>query len=586
MNSRDSLSDSRPGPACAAFAPLLPLVSHHLLEPEEAQRLEAHVADCAHCEARLAAYDRLDGALRQRFGQVVGPLLQSEDIVKHIEDQEKAGADALPAVTLVAETPVSLLRQRRRPRRAISWVGAIAAVLLIALVTTALVASRHPLATGQNTANTSTTPGLPSVAPASGVYFSAETAGPPAHTFLYALNPTDGSVRWHIPMPTGPSITITPVQVDHYVLYVLEQDLGTASPTKGATPQTRGASATINAVSAFQTSNGKGIWHTPLANVPMSFLEADGVLYIGTNNGGLYALNASDGAVRWHINTGAILDDMQVVDGLIYGGVYHSIGNNVMTGDLVALNTSDGSVKWRFPLQGDAETIQVSNGRLAVVDTQVTSDQNNGVKIRQWLSVLNASTGAVEWRYAGDPSTLGSSFLEQDSVYVTVLAGPGKEAPAIGLQALDASNGSVRWQKSYAITSLLRPDQGLAGGKVYLTTQDNTLYALNAQDGSEAWHVNLGAGTFLQRQVGGMLYVSAPTAVYGLNAANGAKLWQYHMGDGGYIVSADSRAVYGINKPTSAQDHWVQQLFAINASTGNLLWHYDTTSPMVILMIG
>lgn len=31
-----SLSDSHPGPACAAFEPLLPLASHALLKPAEA----------------------------------------------------------------------------------------------------------------------------------------------------------------------------------------------------------------------------------------------------------------------------------------------------------------------------------------------------------------------------------------------------------------------------------------------------------------------------------------------------------------------------------------------------------------------
>jgi outer membrane protein assembly factor BamB len=582
MNTRDSLSDSRPNAACAAFAPLLPLVSHHLLEAEEERRLAAHVADCARCQATLAAYARLDDALRQRFGQVAGFPLQSEDMMNEIRDQEQAGVFEPRPSTQPAEAPTLLPRPRGKTRRAISWMSTIAAALLITLIATALFVSRHPTTTGLNGSNSTAT--LPAATLASGVYFSGETAGPPAQTFLYALNPANGSVRWHIPMPTGPAITITPVRVDHGVLYVLAQDVSNDIPTKGATPTQGTSGSNFNAVYAFQASSGKALWHTALNAVPLSLIEANGALYVGTNTGGLYALNASTGAVQWHTTPG-ILVNMQVVGGLIYGGVYHSAGNNALTGALVALHASDGSLKWSFPLQGDEEIMQASGGRLAVVDTKIVAEPN-GAEIRQWLYVLNASTGAAEWRYTGDPATLGSAFLEQDTVYVTLNNGPTKDALPVKLEALNASDGSVRWQKTYALSSVLSPDQGLAGGKVYLTTRDNMLYALNAQDGSVAWQAHLSPNVHLQRLEGATLYTETGTSLSAFNAADGAALWSYPTDDTGIIFGADSRAVYGIGKATNTQQHWLQQIFAVNASTGKLLWQYGSMSSIITPLIG
>src|SRR5690242_19236589 len=136
MITPNPLANSRSEPACAAFEPLLPLVSHHLLEPEEARHLQAHVAGCAHCRATLAAYERLDAALRQRFEQMAVSPPHTEESMKKIEEAQERE-------TPLAPVPRRPQQARFRPSRVVSWVGALAAVLVIALVAAALFASHR-----------------------------------------------------------------------------------------------------------------------------------------------------------------------------------------------------------------------------------------------------------------------------------------------------------------------------------------------------------------------------------------------------------------------------------------------------------
>jgi Putative zinc-finger len=152
------------------------------LEPAERAALEAHLATCAACAAVAAAYARLDAAV-QRL-PAPAPL---EDLPPKLlalwaaEDRQMENEDA----------PVSLFRKERpmrphtidteprpifperpaprRPRRLISGMVALAAVLVIALLSAALLESRlHNSATAHPTspvAATATATATPTPAP-------------------------------------------------------------------------------------------------------------------------------------------------------------------------------------------------------------------------------------------------------------------------------------------------------------------------------------------------------------------------------------------------------------------------------------
>ncbi len=71
-------------------------------------------------------------------------------------------------------------------------------------------------------------------------------------------------------------------------------------------------------------------------------LGADGTIYVGSYDYNLYALNPSDGLVKWKSATRAFIDSSPAIstDGTIYIGSDDNY--------LYALNPVDGSLKWKY----------------------------------------------------------------------------------------------------------------------------------------------------------------------------------------------------------------------------------------------
>src|SRR5579885_3831196 len=126
-----SQNHHQPSPACAAFAPLLPLASHDLLSEAEDTSLRAHLATCAHCRAALADYDHVEAALRSTFAPRQGavPPFSREEIMQILDHRDDHPVPVVP--------PVPTLPQRK-PRRLVTRLAALAAVLVLAILTASI----------------------------------------------------------------------------------------------------------------------------------------------------------------------------------------------------------------------------------------------------------------------------------------------------------------------------------------------------------------------------------------------------------------------------------------------------------------
>ena len=64
------------------------------------------------------------------------------------------------------------------------------------------------------------------------------------------------------------------------------------------------------------------LWTTTLNTIDASSPAiVNGVLYIGTDNGTIYALNTADGSIIWeYVTSGAVKTSPTVVDGVVYVG--------------------------------------------------------------------------------------------------------------------------------------------------------------------------------------------------------------------------------------------------------------------------
>jgi outer membrane protein assembly factor BamB len=164
---------------------------------------------------------------------------------------------------------------------------------------------------------------------------------------------------------------------------------------------------------------------------------ANGVVYVGTEDGAMYALNASTGAVSWSVQAGGLFPSSPaVVNGVVYIG---SFDHNVY-----ALNASTGARLWSFAT-GDLvySAPTVVNGVVYIGST----DGN--------LYALNATTGAKLWGFTGG-AVYSSPAVANGVVYI----GGGTN-----VYALNASTGAELWSFTFGGGN---SSPAVANGVVYM----------------------------------------------------------------------------------------------------------------------
>ena len=111
----------------------------------------------------------------------------------------------------------------------------------------------------------------------------------------------------------------------------------------------------------------------------------------------------------------------------------------------------------------------------------------------------------------------------------------------------------------------------MAGSTVYVGSDDDKVYALDAATGQLRWSYTTGDEVVSGPAVaGGTVYVgSDDDKVYALNAATGHLRWSYTTG--GVVVSGP--AVAGGTVYVGSDDH---KVYALNAATGDLRSSYTT----------
>ncbi|EMA26510.1 Pyrrolo-quinoline quinone [Haloarcula argentinensis DSM 12282] len=177
---------------------------------------------------------------------------------------------------------------------------------------------------------------------------------------------------------------------------------GLATPAvEDGTVYTRGQfdDPTIYAVDA---SSGEENWRFELdgeSSTPLAV--ADGTVYSIDETSTIHAINATNGKERWQRSPSPDIERSTPVieDGILYLGSSE--------GDLLALNTDDGANVWRRSLGSD------SVGPVAVADGTLFLPGPEGA-----LIALTASNGHEEWRRSVGTNLSGPPVVAGDLVYV------------------------------------------------------------------------------------------------------------------------------------------------------------------------
>lgn len=294
-----------------------------------------------------------------------------------------------------------------------------------------------------------------------------------------------------------------------------------------------------------------GISGNPVISSPAL---VNGVVYITTQEGNLYALNAKTGATIWTKAIHAI-GDVAVVNGVLYVSSLSPSDRYVY-----ALDAATGTVIWQYEPPFSAGSPTVADGIVYV-------------NVYTSIYALNAGTGTVIWQQPAG-GTNGLPAVVNGIVYTGDGAG--------NVYALNARTGTLIW-KTTAATVTSSPT--VFNGVVYLGCYDfqhyeGVVYALNALTGAFIWKYELNdslSSTDPSPAIAnGTVYVSSDTYVTALDASTGGLRWQASTGYG-YGQSAPAVA-NGVVYLGSADYDYYHPLYALDAGTGSVLWQYGFDS--------
>ncbi len=305
----------------------------------------------------------------------------------------------------------------------------------------------------------------------------------------------DGSTAWQA--KTGEQSTQFPPLIVGDVVY-----------TEGGMPQPPSGT-----VVAIRLSDGHILWQTPMPTRDFFIAADDSIVLVAAGSDGLYALDAGDGSIRWHLE-GMAKYPIHVGHGIVVA----TWTDPQSQGAHVEVNReSDGAPLWKLSYD---PTVFVSEN--AVV-TSLAGD----------TQALSLQTGEQLWH----------SELLGDVVAVTaravIVAAPQS------VTALDPASGHVVWEKPESFDVIGRVASSSAA---IFGTSLGVLRALRISDGGELWHRTFEGYTVLQiAPEDGVLFVllaggpesSTPARIAAVDGATGAVYWERDVVNGAILYLAD-----------------------------------------------
>jgi eukaryotic-like serine/threonine-protein kinase len=259
---------------------------------------------------------------------------------------------------------------------------------------------------------------------------------------------------------------------------------------------------------------------------------AGGLVYVASDDGNFYAIDAQSGAQRWKFEVKSrVPSTPAIAGGVVYFTAYD--------GNVYALDAATGAVKWKFQTGGERRfSGKHLHGTQPVAETMPDP-------FDCYLSSPAVWNGAV---YFG--------------------SGDGN------VYALDAASGALKWK--FKTGDVVHASPAIADGMVFIGSWDSYFYAIDAASGQEKWKFETGEDHDTYNQVGiqssaavadGMVYFGCRDShLYALDAQSGEKKWAFSA-NGSWVVGSPAVREGKVYFPTSDSS----QLYEVDGRTGKVL---------------
>lgn len=301
-----------------------------------------------------------------------------------------------------------------------------------------------------------------------------------------------------------------------------------------------------------------------------------GTVYVGNNDGELYAFDAESGNREWRTEVGPHVRSAAAVG---TDHVYVVVEGEEFGGDeVVAVERSSGEVDWRYTPDHPDTPAAWLRGQPVVANGHVYVAGNVGgpnLDPTGVVTALDPASGETDWRreltddFEQDIATTPAVANGQVYVFNHPYAEEGRNGT---LYALDAASGDVTWNTSVAPLgwTVLATDD-----RVYVAGRDT--YAVDATSGTVLRSYGTDSPLFTPPAVAnGTLYYPAgvdyaadrpdPTAVAAMDTATGEEVWRTQVGwvETPPAVSSELVVVGTIDG----------ELYALDRSDGSVVWQY------------
>ena len=248
----------------------------------------------------------------------------------------------------------------------------------------------------------------------------------------------------------------------------------------------------------------------------------DDTVYFGTQAGTVYAINATTGEEEWEFAdpSGIVRSSPTVVDGTVFITRHGSTFADEYFGEVYAIDADTGEEEWSFETSGDASASPTVVDGVVYISSEAESRENST------LYAIDVDTGEKKWSHK--INSLRSSVTVSNG---TVFATGGYSDR--GVVAIDAATGEREWYYETAERLAPRATPTVADGIVYVGTWDG-LYAIDAESGEFEWRFIPSDDEFYSSPTvaDGIVFVGRQDDHgYAGNATTGVKEWSFETND-------------------------------------------------------
>ncbi|MDP9311373.1 MAG: PQQ-binding-like beta-propeller repeat protein [Chloroflexota bacterium] len=274
----------------------------------------------------------------------------------------------------------------------------------------------------------------------------------------------------------------------------------------------------------------------------------DNMLYVGSYDTNLYALDAGSGEFRWKRATlGGISSSPTTWGDLVLVGSED--------GQLYALDARKGTAKWTFRTGGAVRSSPRIEDRIVYVGSD---DQH--------LYAIDGINGRQLWKYRTWNPVRSSCGLGQGTVAIG--------SSDAHVYSLDAFNGGLRWKHRAQQGIISSP--AVTDGLVIAGSMDGSVYGLDGEGGWPVWRFKTGHYVNASPAVvGTRVFVgSVDGSFYALETKTGKLQWKWESGT---QITSSARVAEGKVYFGGADG----AVYCLDAASGSLIWKHQTEGPVV-----